>query len=52
MLDGDVVIPSHAASPIIHIHLGSAMTSSSVSLKAPDSATPALRKALSLDIAG
>ena len=47
-----ITIPSHAASPIIHIHLRSAMPSASASTKAPHAATPAPREAPSFDIAG
>ena len=47
-----ITIPSHAASPIIHIHLRSAMPSASASTKAPNAATPAPREAPSFDIAG
>jgi hypothetical protein len=39
-----IVFPSHTASPIIHTHLCSAAPSSSATLKAPNTATPALRK--------
>ncbi len=46
-----VTIPSHAASPIIHIHLRSAATLSP-SAKPPNPATPAPRDAPSFDIAG
>ncbi|KAH9037396.1 hypothetical protein EDB83DRAFT_1749946 [Lactarius deliciosus] len=48
-------VPSHAASPIIHIRLRSAETpsaSASVSVKPPNPATPAPRDAPSFDIAG
>ena len=44
-----IKIPSHAASPIIHIHLPSA--TSSASAKAPNPATLATREAPSFDIA-
>ncbi|KAH8980688.1 serine palmitoyltransferase [Lactarius akahatsu] len=50
-----ITIPSHPASPIIHIHLRSAPTlsaSTSVSAKPPNPATPAPRDAPSFDIAG
>ncbi|KAH9060253.1 serine palmitoyltransferase [Lactarius vividus] len=50
-----ITIPSHAASPIIHIHLRSAPTlsaSTSASAKPPNPATPAPRDAPSFDIAG
>ncbi|KAH8978749.1 serine palmitoyltransferase [Lactarius akahatsu] len=50
-----ITIPSHAASPIIHIHLHSAATLSaptSASVKPPDPAIPASRNAPSFDIAG
>ncbi|KAH8988171.1 serine palmitoyltransferase [Lactarius hatsudake] len=49
-----ITIPSHAASPIIHIHLRSAATlsaSTSASVKPPDPAIPAPRDAPSFDIA-
>ncbi len=46
-----VTIPSHAASPIIHIHLRSAATLSP-SAKPPNPAAPAPRDAPSFDIAG
>ncbi|KAH8979537.1 serine palmitoyltransferase [Lactarius hatsudake] len=49
-----ITIPSHAASPIIHIHLRSAPTlsvSTSVSAKPPNPANPAPRDAPSFDIA-
>ena len=46
-----ITIPSHAASPIIHIHLRSAMPPVSASAKAPNPATPAPREAPSFDIA-
>ena len=45
-------IPSHAASPIIHIHLRSPAHLSSATLKAPNPATPAPREPPSFDIAG
>ncbi|KAI9438101.1 serine palmitoyltransferase [Lactarius indigo] len=48
-------ILSHAASPIIHIHLRSAATlsaSTPAPVKPPNPATPALRDAPSFDIAG
>ncbi|KAI9439806.1 serine palmitoyltransferase [Lactarius indigo] len=50
-----ITIPSHAASPIIHIHLRSAATlsaSTSASAKPPNPATPAPRDGPSFDIAG
>ncbi len=48
-----ITIPSHAVSPIIHIHLGSASTPfASASAKLPNPATPAPRDAPSFDIAG
>ncbi|KAH8977845.1 serine palmitoyltransferase [Lactarius hatsudake] len=50
-----ITIPSHPASPIIHIHLRSAPTlsvSTSVSAKPPNPATPAPRDAPSFDITG
>ena len=48
-----VTIPSHAASPIIHIHLRTATPSLSVTaLKAPNPATAASRDAPSFDIPG
>ena len=48
-----ITIPSYAASPIIHIHLGSASTPfASASAKPPNPATPAPRDAPSFDIAG
>ncbi|KAH8986390.1 pyridoxal phosphate-dependent transferase [Lactarius hatsudake] len=50
-----ITIPSHPASPIIHIHLRSTPTlsaSTSVSAKPPNPATPAPRDAPSFDIAG
>ncbi|KAI9438092.1 hypothetical protein H4582DRAFT_1952659, partial [Lactarius indigo] len=53
-VDG-ITIPSHAASPIIHIHLRSAATlsaSTSASTKPPNPATPAPRDAPWFDIAG
>ncbi|KAN0139450.1 Pyridoxal phosphate-dependent transferase [Lactarius tabidus] len=46
-----ITIPSHAASPIIHIHLRSATPSSSATLKPPNPTTPAPREAPSFDIA-
>ena len=46
-----ITIPSHAASPIIHIHLRSVMPPVSASAKAPNPATPAPREAPSFDIA-
>ena len=46
-----VTIPSHAASPIIHIQLRSATPSASTSTKPGNPATPASRDALSFDIA-
>ncbi|KAN0139459.1 hypothetical protein V8E53_002960 [Lactarius tabidus] len=46
-----IAIPPHAASPIIHIHLLSAASSSSATLKPPNPTTPAPREALSFDIA-
>ena len=45
-------IPSHAASPIIHIHLRSPAPSSAATLKAPNPSTPAPREPPSFDIAG
>ncbi len=45
-----VTIPSHSASPIIHIHLLSASTPSP-SVKPPNHSTPTLRDAPSFDIA-
>ncbi|KAH8999735.1 hypothetical protein EDB92DRAFT_1940493 [Lactarius akahatsu] len=45
-----LTIPSHPASPIIHIHLRSASTSASAKL--PNPATPVPRDAPSFDIAG
>ena len=45
-----ITIPSHASSPIIHIHLRSATPSASA--KAPNPATPAPREVPSFDIAG
>ena len=47
-----VMIPSHAASPIIHIQLRSATPPLSASIKPVNPATPALRDAVSFDIAG
>ena len=47
-----ISIPSHAASPIIHIHLRSPAPSSSATLKAPNPSTPAPREPPSFDIAG
>ncbi|KAH9025900.1 pyridoxal phosphate-dependent transferase [Lactarius hengduanensis] len=50
-----ITIPSHPASPIIHIHLRSAATlsaSTSVSAKPPNPATPAPHDAPLFDIAG
>jgi serine palmitoyltransferase len=47
-----ITIPSHAASPIIHIHLRSATPMSSATLKAPNPMTPAPREPPSFDIAG
>ena len=47
-----ITIPSHAASPIIHIHLRSSAQSSAVTLKAPNPSTPAPREPPSFDIAG
>ena len=47
-----VTIPSHAASPIIHIQLRSATPSLSASVKPVNPATPAPRDALSFDVAG
>ncbi|KAH9009372.1 serine palmitoyltransferase [Lactarius deliciosus] len=50
-----ITIPSHPASPIVHIYLRSAATlsaSTSVSAKPPNPATPAPRDAPSFDIAG
>ena len=43
---------SHAASPIIHIHLRSPAPSSAATLKAPNPSTPAPREPPSFDIAG
>ena len=47
-----ITIPSHAASPIIYIHLRSATPSASASAKVPNPATPAPRETPSFDIAG
>ena len=48
-----LTIPSHATSPIIHIHLRTATPSLTVAApKVPNPATAASRDALSLDIAG
>ncbi|KAI9452050.1 pyridoxal phosphate-dependent transferase [Lactarius psammicola] len=48
-----ITIPSHAASPIIHIHLRSAATlSPTPSAKPPNPATPAPRDAPTFDIIG
>ena len=47
-----ITIPSHAASPIIHIHLRSPAPSSAATLKAPNPTTPAPREPPSFDIAG
>ena len=47
-----ITIPSHAASPIIHIRLRSPAQSSAMTLKAPNPATPAPREPPSFDIAG
>jgi serine palmitoyltransferase len=47
-----LTIPSHAASPIIHIQLRSATPSLLRSAKSPNPATPASRDAPSFDIAG
>jgi serine palmitoyltransferase len=48
-----LTIPSHAASPIIHIHLRTATPSLSIAApKAPNPATAASRDAPSFDIAG
>jgi serine palmitoyltransferase len=48
-----LTIPSHAASPIIHIHLHTATPSLSIAApKAPNPATAASRDAPSFDIAG
>lgn len=47
-----ITIPSHAASPIIHIHLRSATPSSSATLKAPNPTSPVPREQPSFDIAG
>jgi serine palmitoyltransferase len=47
-----LTIPSHTASPIIHIQLRSAMPSALGSAKSPNPATPAARDALSFDIVG
>ncbi|KAH9166990.1 pyridoxal phosphate-dependent transferase, partial [Lactarius sanguifluus] len=46
-----ITIPSHAASPIIHVHLRSAATPASPA-KPPNPATPAPHDAPSFDIAG
>ncbi|KAN0139416.1 hypothetical protein V8E53_002917 [Lactarius tabidus] len=46
-----ITIPSHTVLPIVHIHLRSA-TSSSVTLKKLNPATPAPREPPSFDIAG
>ncbi|KAH9021684.1 pyridoxal phosphate-dependent transferase [Lactarius deliciosus] len=47
-----ITIPSHTASPIIHIHLRSFAPSASVSAKPSNPATPAPREAPSFDIVG
>ena len=47
-----ITIPSHAASPIIHIHLRSPAPSSAATLKAPNPTTHAPREPPSFDIAG
>jgi serine palmitoyltransferase len=47
-----ITIPSHAASPIIHIHLRSATPPSAATQKAPNPMTPAPREPPSFDIAG
>ena len=47
-----VTIPSHAASPIIHIQLHSATPSASISTKPVNTTTPAPCDALSFDIVG
>ncbi|KAH8983453.1 serine palmitoyltransferase [Lactarius akahatsu] len=47
-----ITIPSHAASPIIHIHLRSSAPAASVSAKPSNPATPAPREAPSFDIVG
>ena len=49
---GVVTIPSHTASPIIHIQLRSATPSLLASVKPVNSAIPAPRDALSFDVAG
>ncbi|KAH9034406.1 hypothetical protein EDB83DRAFT_2525241 [Lactarius deliciosus] len=46
-----ITIPSHAASPIIHIHMRSVATPSACA-KLPNPATPTPREAPSFDIAG
>ncbi|KAH9165715.1 pyridoxal phosphate-dependent transferase [Lactarius sanguifluus] len=45
-----IAIPSHAASPIIHIHLRSSAPAASVSAKPSNPATPAPREPPSFDI--
>jgi len=47
-----IMIPSHAASPIIHIHLRSGTSSLPATAKASNPAIPAPRDAPSFDIAG
>ncbi|KAH9164267.1 pyridoxal phosphate-dependent transferase [Lactarius sanguifluus] len=47
-----IAIPSHAASPIIHIHLRSSAPTASVSAKPSNPATPAPREPPSFDIVG
>ena len=47
-----IPFPSHAASPIIHIHLRSATPPSSATLMAPNPATPTPRDPPLFDIAG
>ncbi|KAH9028222.1 hypothetical protein EDB85DRAFT_2276447 [Lactarius pseudohatsudake] len=47
-----ITIPSHAATPVIHIHLRSSAPVASVSAKPSNPATPAPREASSFDIVG
>ncbi|KAH9027011.1 hypothetical protein EDB85DRAFT_152279 [Lactarius pseudohatsudake] len=47
-----ITIPSHAASPIIHIHLRSSAPAAPVSAKPSNPTTPAPREAPSFDIVG
>ncbi|KAH9014995.1 hypothetical protein EDB85DRAFT_1876116, partial [Lactarius pseudohatsudake] len=47
-----ITIPSHAATPAIHIHLRSSAPAASVSAKPSNPATPAPREASSFDIVG